>query len=99
MDDGCVRYRNDPFPSDQPVPLDPQWEGRYRIKVSGVIMTSLELRSEKGSPVLALGDTEDVPTLRLGRHRPDLYFSPDGEALDLTKTPPTYANIKLFKVD
>lgn len=27
------------------------------------------------------------------------YFSPDGEALDLTQNPPTYANVKLFKVE
>lgn len=99
MDDGYVRYKNDPFPSDRLIPLDPQWEAKYQIKVSGVPLTSAELRNENGSPALALGDGEDVSTLRLGQHRPGIYFSPDGEALDLTQDPPTYANVKLFKVD
>ena len=99
MDDGYVRYRNDPFPSDRLIPLDPEWAARYRIKVSGVTLAKAELRNENGSPVLVLGDGEDVSTLRLGRHRPGIYFSPDGEALDLTQDPPTYANVKLFKVE
>lgn len=33
--------------------------------------------------------------LRLTEHQPDLFFSSTGEALDLTKSPPTYANIPL----
>lgn len=99
MDDGYVRSRNDPFPSDRPIPLDVRWEGEYRIKVSGVTVTRAELRNDNGFPVLSVGDAEDVSTLRLGQHRRGLYFSPDGEALDLTQDPPTYANIKLFKVE
>ena len=99
MDDGYVRYRNDPFPSDRLIPIDPQWEGKYQIKVSGVTVTSAELRNDNRCPILVLGDGEDVSTLRLGQHRPGIYFSPDGEALDLTQDPPTYANVKLFKVE
>jgi CubicO group peptidase (beta-lactamase class C family) len=99
MDDGYVRSRNDPFPSDRLIPLNPQWEGKYQIRVSGVSLTSAELRNDKGCPVVALGDGKDVSTLRLGQHRPGIYFSPDGEALDLTRDPPTYANVKLFKVE
>jgi CubicO group peptidase (beta-lactamase class C family) len=99
MDDGYVRYRNDPFPSDRLIPLDSQWEAKYQIKVSGVTSASAEIRNENGSPVLAIGDAENVSTLRLGQHRPGIYFSPDGEALDLTQDPPTYANVKLFKVE
>ena len=98
MDDGYVRYRNDPFPSDRLIPFDPQWEGEYQIKASGVTLTTVKLRNENGSPVLALGNGEDASTLRLGQHRPGIYFSPDGEALDLTRDPPTLANVKLFKV-
>jgi CubicO group peptidase (beta-lactamase class C family) len=99
LEDGYVGYRNDPFPSDQPIPFDPQWEGKYRIKVSGVTLTGAELRNDNGCPVLALGEAEDASILRLGQHRPGIYFSPEGEALDLTQTPPTYANIKLFKIE
>jgi hypothetical protein len=98
MEDGYVRYRNDPFPSDQPIPIDPQWEATYRIKESGVTVSSVALRNDSGSPVLEHGTAEDLSILRLGRHRPGLYFCSTGEALDLTQTPPTYANIKLFKV-
>ncbi len=98
MDDGYVRYRNEPFPSDQPIPLDPQWEAKYRIRVSGATVTSVELRNDNGCPVLEPGTASDL-SLRLGRHRPGIYFCPTGEALDLIQTPPTYANIKLFKVE
>lgn len=99
MDDGYVRYRNDPFPSDPPIALHPQWEGTYRIKVSGVTLSSVELRNDNGCPVLEHGTAEDLSVLRLGQHRPELYFCSTGEVLDLTQTPPTYANIKLFKIE
>lgn len=99
MDDGYVRYRNDPFPSDRLIPLDPQREAKYRIKVFGVASASAELRNDNGCPVVAIGDGEDTPTLRLGQYRPGIYFSPDGEALDLTRDPPTYANVKLYRVE
>ena len=99
LEDGYIRYRNDLFPSDQPIPLAPRWEGKYRIKESGVTSSSVELRNDNGCPVLEHGNAEDLSILRLGQHRPGLYFCSTGEALDLTKTPPTYANIKLFKVE
>jgi CubicO group peptidase (beta-lactamase class C family) len=93
MDDGYVRYRNERLPGGEATPLDPEWTGKYRIKVSGAVGATAELRNDDDGPVIAFGD-EAAP---LGRHRPGVYFSADGEALDLTKTPPTYANIKLFK--
>jgi hypothetical protein len=98
IEDGYVRNRNDLFHSDQPIPLDHQWEATYRIKESGVTSDSVALRNDNVGPVLEHGSAEDLSILRLGQHGPGLYFCSTGEALDLTQTPPTYGNIKLFKV-
>ena len=98
MEDGYVRYRNEPFPSDRPLPFKAEWEGRYAIRSSGVTQGVVELRNDDRGPVLTTGDSEHGSITPLGQHRPGIYFAPDGEALDLTKSPATYANIKLFKL-
>lgn len=98
MDDGYVRYRNEPLPGDQPIPFAEEHEGPYEIRVSGVTQSTATLRNDDGRPVLRMGDSPEGPTFPMGRHRPGIYFSPDGEALDLTRDPPTYANVKLFKI-
>lgn len=97
MEDGYVRYRNEPLPGDGLVPFEAAWLGEYRIRSFGMARTTVELRNDDGRPVLVSGRGDHESVTPLGQHRPGIYFTPEGEALDLTRTPPTYANIKLFR--
>ncbi len=92
--DGFVRYRNDvPEPgSAEPAEPDGPWNRDYIIRVYGVVDGTARLRKENR---LLLLDHWGGGTLRLREHVPGLYVSATGEILDLTKTPPTYANVRL----
>ncbi|TCC32941.1 serine hydrolase domain-containing protein [Kribbella speibonae] len=93
-DDGGVRYRND-VPDPAPAAADGPWNRDYAIRVYGVRAATARLRKENGVHLL---DHWDGGTVRRRRHRPDLYISATGEALDLTRTPPTYANVRLHQL-
>ena len=56
-----------------------------------------------GVPIMTVSLTEAnghlyIGPIRLEEHQPGLLFSADGEALDLTREPPTYRNIPLHRV-
>ena len=89
--DGFVRYRNDVA---EPESAEPEglWNRDYVIRVGGVRYGTARLRKENG---LLFLDHWGGGTLRLREHTPGLYVSATGETLDLTRTPPTYANIRL----
>lgn len=91
VDEGSVRYRND-VPESQPAEADGPWNRDYAIRASGVRDGTARLRKENG---IHLFDHWAGATVRLHEHRPGLYISATGEALDLTRTPPTYANVRL----
>lgn len=89
--DGSVRYRND-LPDPAPADVDGPWNQDYAIHVSGVRDGTARLRKENG---VHLFDHWNGRTVRLREHRPGLYIAANGETLDLTRTPPTYANVRL----
>jgi CubicO group peptidase (beta-lactamase class C family) len=91
MKDGSVRYRND-LPDRAPADADGPWNRDYAIHVSGVRDGTARLRNENG---VHLFDHWNGRTVRLREHRPGLYLAANGETLDLTRTPPTYANVRL----
>jgi hypothetical protein len=93
VDDGTTYYRNDPVghrPSSGPG-LDPQWLGEYALTRSGVSVANLVVHDKEGASVATMGDR----CRRLDYHAPGIYYLCDGEVLDLTRTPPTLANIPL----
>ncbi|TDO46097.1 CubicO group peptidase (beta-lactamase class C family) [Kribbella sp. VKM Ac-2571] len=100
VDDGHVRFRNDvpeapptkPTEQIEPPRPDGPWNRDYAVRANGVREGTARLRKENG---VHLFDHWHGGTVRLRRHRRDLYISATGEALDLTCTPPTYANIRL----
>ncbi|NIK59610.1 hypothetical protein BJY22_005327 [Kribbella shirazensis] len=92
--DGHVRYRND-VPEPAPAEAGGPWNRDYAIRVSGVREGTARLRKENGAYLL---DHWSGSTLRLREHLPSLYVSSTGEALDLTRTPPTYANVQLHQL-
>jgi hypothetical protein len=94
VDDGHVRYRND-VPEPAPAEPDGPWNRDYAIRASGVRAGTARLRKENGAHLL---DHWSGNTLRLHQHHPSLYISATGEALDLARTPPTYANIQLHQL-
>ncbi len=57
--------------------------------------------AERGSGertgTFGFGPWGGAKALRLTEHQPGLFFSSTGEALDLGKSPPTYANIPLYE--
>jgi CubicO group peptidase (beta-lactamase class C family) len=89
--DGSVRYRND-LPDPAPADVDGPWNRDYAIHVSGVRDGIARLRKENG---VHLFDHWNGRTVRLREHRPGLYLAANGETLDLTRTPPTYASVRL----
>ncbi|MGZ0145691.1 serine hydrolase domain-containing protein [Kribbella sp. WER1] len=91
VEGGGVRYRND-VPEPSPAPVDGPWNRDYAIHVSGVRDGTARLRKEDGVHVF---DHWGGGTYRLREYRPGLYLSSNGEMLDLTSTPPTYANVRL----
>lgn len=100
VDDGHVRYRNDvpeaaPTKPDRPTKPDGPWNRDYAVRANGVRQGTARLRKEHG---VHLFDHWHGGTVRVRRHRPDLYISATGEALDLTRTPPTYANVRLHQL-
>ena len=94
VDDEHVRYRND-VPEAAPAEADGPWNRDYAIRVYGVRDGTARLRQENG---VHLFDDWRGGTVRLRRHRPGLYIAATGEALDLTRTPPTYANVQLHQL-
>ncbi|MEQ4205932.1 serine hydrolase domain-containing protein [Actinopolymorpha sp. B9G3] len=93
IDDGTTYYRNDPVsrrPPAGPGP-DPQWHGEYALTMNGVSVATVVLRGADGASFLTIGDL----SRRLDYHAPGIYHLCDGEVLDLTRTPPTLANIPL----
>ncbi len=97
VEDGHVRFRNDvpEAAPTKPARPDGPWNRDYAIRVSGVHDGTARLRKENG---VHLFDDWRGGTVRLRRHRPGLYISATGEALDLTRTPPTYANVHLHQL-
>ncbi|WP_272949164.1 serine hydrolase domain-containing protein [Kribbella pittospori] len=70
------------------------WNRDYVIRASGVRDGIARLRKENG---VLLFDHWAGGTVRLREHLPGLYVSATGEMLDLTRTPPTYANVRLHQ--
>jgi hypothetical protein len=94
LDDGFTRYRNDPVdlpPFTDSAATGP-WNREYVLRASGSRVAVLRLRKKGDATALEL---VDGPTLRLTRIGRGRYISADGEMLDLTSNPPTYANIRL----
>jgi CubicO group peptidase (beta-lactamase class C family) len=85
----------DDIPERAPEPVDGPWNRDYAIHVSGVRDGTARLRKEKG---VLLFDHWGGETVRLHEHRPGLYIASNGETLDLTKTPATYANVRLHEL-
>jgi CubicO group peptidase (beta-lactamase class C family) len=92
--DGHVRFRND-VPETTPAAADGPWNRDYAVRVNGVRDGTARLRKENG---IHLFNDWRGGTVRLHRHRPGLYIAATGEALDLTRTPPTYANVRLHEL-
>jgi len=81
-------------PEPAPTEADGLWNRDYAIRVCGVRDGTARLRKENG---LLFLDHWGGGTLRLREHVPGLYVSATGEILDLTRTPPTYANVRLHQ--
>ncbi|MET9273289.1 serine hydrolase domain-containing protein [Kribbella sp. NPDC003557] len=75
--------------------VDGPWNREYAIHVGSVRDGTARLRKENGALFF---DHWGGETVRLQQHRPGLYISTTGEVLDLTTTPPTYANIRLHEL-
>ncbi|MGW5359242.1 serine hydrolase domain-containing protein [Actinopolymorpha pittospori] len=96
LDDGSTWYRND-RPGSRPgtagPPLEARWHGSYDVRVNGSTVLSVELGVEDGASHLTVMGVR----IWLDQIGPGLYSSGDGEVLDLTRTPPTCANIPLHR--
>jgi len=93
---GTIRYYDWQQPAgdaDRPGPNRPEWAawaGTYRAPLWGRLDTvSFTLGLDNGWLT--------VDGARCEEHRPGLFFTPDGEALDLRGTVPMYRNISLIR--
>ncbi|WP_020579184.1 serine hydrolase domain-containing protein [Actinopolymorpha alba] len=87
-DDGVTYYRSDP-----PIVTDDAMVRSYAIDYMGTQAVTLQLRTGRDATTLEAHGLLELPPLELTAQAPGLYFCPMGEALDLTASPPTYANI------
>ncbi|MGW7686322.1 serine hydrolase domain-containing protein [Kribbella sp. NPDC054772] len=71
---------------------DGPWNRDYAIRASGVPNGTARLRKEND---VLLFNHWHGETLRLREHTSGIYVAANGETLDLTRTPPTYANVRL----
>ena len=87
-----IRHEGD---TDRPGPDKPEWRkylGRYRALTW----------SRMAGPRFVVGITDGYLTVNGGRcdeHLPGLFFTRDGEALDLRGTIPSFRNIALFRTE
>ncbi|MDN5727550.1 MAG: beta-lactamase family protein [Propionibacteriales bacterium] len=96
LTDGTTWYRNAlPGMGTQDGPADGPWNRTYAVRRNGTRVATVRLRRGIGGTVI---DDRYGNTLRLTRHRADLYVSSTGEALDLARNPITYANIRLERI-
>ncbi|MEV6271730.1 serine hydrolase domain-containing protein [Kribbella sp. NPDC051936] len=72
--------------------VDGPWNRAYAIHVGGVRDGTARLRKVNGGLFF---DHWAGVTVGLQEHQPGLYISTTGEVLDLTRTPATYANVRL----
>ncbi len=80
-------------PADRPGPDKPEWGryvGKYRYKIQGAAAGFFEIHRQSGD--LFLGYR------KLAEFQPGLFFTSDGEALDLRGATSTWANIPLEKI-
>lgn len=100
MQAGSVWCWNRSFGDDpEPVASDEGVQERrgrcFTVRALGVEAGRPSLWS--ANDALWFGPWSGANALRLSEHRPGLLFSSTGEALDLRKSPPTYANIPLHE--
>lgn len=93
-DDGFTYYRNDPPHTGDAADADATVRS-FAIDYMGAEASTLEVRTNGAAATLQSHGALELPPLALTAHTPGLYFCPMGEALDLTTSPPTYANIPL----
>ncbi|WP_427893169.1 serine hydrolase domain-containing protein [Kribbella sp. GL6] len=86
---------SDDVPERSPAAPDGPWNRDYAIHVSGVRDGTARLRQENGVHLI---DHWGGGTYRLREHQPGFYLSSNGEMLDLTQAPPTYANVRLHEL-
>ena len=70
------------------------------MRASGTKLATVNIRSDPSGSYLTLsGDPfwSDPGTLWLRYQQPGIYYLPDGEVLDMTRNPPTLANIDLHR--
>jgi hypothetical protein len=94
LSDGLVWYRNN-VAYRMSTGRWAEFEAEYVIEAQGVRISRVRLRSDGG--VLLYEEPPGVRGLRLEEHRPGIFYSSTGEVLDLTREPPTYANIRLCR--
>jgi hypothetical protein len=91
----------DSGPDDPPGPDHEHWDryaGKFRIKVHGTHVATTEVRRRDGYLVLEFRVQGDPDlSLRLTEFEPGLFFTSTGEAVDFRVSPPTYANIPMWK--
>jgi CubicO group peptidase (beta-lactamase class C family) len=78
-----------------PGEVDGEWSRDYAIHVCGVRDGTARLRKIDNELVF---EHWGGGTVALREYRPGLYISTTGELLDLTRTPPTYANVRLHEL-
>lgn len=83
-------------PNEQPDPSAPSPGARtFIVRQLGIAVARPRLWTANG--VTWFGPWSGAHALRLTEHQPGLFFSSTGEALDLSQSPPTYANIPLHE--
>ena len=93
LSDGLVWYRNE-APSRMSTPGRwAEFEAEYAIEAQGVRIHCVRLRTDGG--YLVYEESPGARGLWLEEHQPGIFYSSTGEVLDLTRDPPTYANIRL----
>jgi len=88
-------------PDDLPGPDKPEWRGytgTYLALALGGVPNLMRIRRKNGYLHLALGHPIKPIALRLTEHRPGLFFTSTGEAVDFTGERPLFGGVPVRRI-
>lgn len=99
--DSGTAYDYNAGPADPPGPDKPEWRtytGTYLALALGGVPDLMRIRRKNGALYLALANPVRPISLRLEEHRPGLFFTSTGEAVDFTGERPLFGGVPVQRI-
>ena len=93
---GFTYYRNDPIDMPADAPPDGVWDQTYNLDWFGETIGTARLLRNGNNAAIDLSGLITGPTrMRLSEYTPNIWHATNGDTLDLSATPPTFASLPL----